>query len=97
MHLACTLSAGVGRLGVTTHAVIPFLLVSCTQADKRARQKAKEKERKDGKAAGCSTGHGVATGAADSFDDELAAAMAEAATISSRLVPDLVLVKCLIN
>lgn len=61
------------------------------QADKRARQRAKDKERKDGKpetaaaAAGSSkAASGTAAAGGDSFDAELAAAMAEAATISSR-------------
>ena len=71
----------------------------CTfaQADKRARQRAKEKERKEGKTAAAAGGGGggsssskgaAAAGAGangvDSFDAELAAAMAEAAAISSR-------------
>lgn len=65
------------------------------QADKRARQRAKEKERKDGKEAAAASNHGgskgsskaaAAAGGNDSFDAELAAAMAEAAAISSRCV-----------
>mgnify|MGYP001811035260 CR=1 FL=1 len=65
----------------------------CTQADKRARQKAKEKDRKpSGAATPGSSSKGTAAAAAaaaggaggDSFDAELAAAMAEAAAISSR-------------
>jgi hypothetical protein len=67
-----------------------------TQADKRARQRAKEKAGKGpaGEAAaggGGSKGSAAAAAAAaggggDSFDAELAAAMAEAAAISSRWV-----------
>jgi hypothetical protein len=57
------------------------------QADKRAKQRAKEKERKDGKPTptpGKAPAAAAAAGGGDSFDDELAAAMAEAAAISSR-------------
>lgn len=64
-----------------------------SQADKRARQRAKEKERKDGKEAAAANNGGskgsstaAAAGGDDSFDAELAAAMAEAAAISSRWV-----------
>lgn len=53
------------------------------QAEKRARQKAKDKDHKDGKAP-AGGGSSTAAGTADTFDDELAAAMAEAAAISNR-------------
>jgi hypothetical protein len=56
------------------------------QAEKRARQKAKDKERKESLSAaeGSSSVAAAATDLGNSFDDELAAAMAEAAAISSR-------------
>jgi hypothetical protein len=75
-----------------THAVAASLVNWCCvlQADKRARQRAKDKERKDSKPATAAAADsskpsaGTAAAGGDSFDAELAAAMAEAAAISSR-------------
>eukprot|EP00879_Flechtneria_rotunda_P003141 GHRR01003363.1.p1 GENE.GHRR01003363.1~~GHRR01003363.1.p1 ORF type:complete len:736 (+),score=308.17 GHRR01003363.1:278-2485(+) len=56
------------------------------KAEKRARQKAREKEKQEGRAGTADSKPGSSSAAAtnDSFDAELAAAMAEAAAISSR-------------
>jgi hypothetical protein len=72
------------------HLLLPVrslmpLLCYHAQAEKKARQKAKEKEKQGGKAPGAAgSSSQAAAAAADGFDEELAAAMAEAAAISSR-------------
>lgn len=97
--LPAVAAAGYSCLLLARGIGVVTLPLCVLQADKRARQRAKEKERKEGKQAaaspgaatpGSSSGKGPAAaaagGAVDSFDAELAAAMAEAAAISSRWV-----------
>jgi len=80
------LSVAEFELIVWCHVRHGVLGVQSLQAEKRARQKAKDKEHREPlpAAEGSSSAAAAATGMGSSFDDELAAAMAEAAAISSR-------------